>query len=623
MFIPTLYLIISAQVAIVLVGLILYLIVMLVSEENRWEEYSDKLKGKIRTLLEYKERFDVVSENLHKQMELTKSQKDEIDQLKQDLINQKQITSDRESTISELQAEIENLKLLKNQLDEKSSLLDESNRTIGELKVQLALIEDQTNEHPDQVNDLIITIENLENENTNLKDDLSTANDSLKQYQHDAKNISTDFNLTAGGNTHYREDQSDFIDNIQARYQQEIDRLKKNYNNQKKIIVDLETSLKAAKDNSNQPAEIDNTMVTKMQQMINESNTIIEMLESEIDTLHADIAKLLAKPVSVETKDKNEDDVFFEHTASGSDEVLVDDTNDESNVFFDASSEIANDIFFGKSENQSSNGLSNSEQENQQTGDSSAKIEQLEAQLESANQMAMILMMSTGDQGNVINFARNSIQFESLKDLAKGMLETVDLFQVKAAIQIRGKEHDPINLSSYGKISPNDNDKLSNQSFSERFIPDGEELLILFKEISLLVKEMPLNDPDKMGRIQDNLATTLELACSQLRSIESSIKIKKNQKILQQVIKSTHDTIQNVEAQFNEQSEMTQKVISSLTGIISNPAMTKGMDPVYRDVFTSIINDGKNKFDEMKQTGLAIDQKFAAVVQRLGSKILM
>jgi len=237
------------------------------------------------------------------------------------------------------------------------------------------------------------------------------------------------------------------------------------------------------------------------------------------------------------------------------------------------------------------------------------------------NQNVMIMMMTSGDQGNIINFARNSIGYETLEDLAKGILETVSLFQVNGAIQLRGDEHDPLNMSSFGKLSSQDNFKLTDVSHDERFEQDGSELLIRFQMLSLLIKELPLEDNDKVGRIRDNLAIAMELACSNLSSIEASIKIKKNQKVLNQVLKNTYNTIQNVEEQFNEQNTITNQVINSLTGIISNPAMTAGMDPIYKDVFTSIINDGKKQFDAIKEKGVAIDGNFSEIVRRLGSKI--
>jgi len=631
MLIPNIYLIIAGQVAIIMVFLIAYLIYMLVSEENRWEAYTDKLKDKIRELQEYKDRFDVVSENLHKQMAITKELTEKVEQFDSQLEAKDNKITEQENFIVKLQSTISDLQDIIKGLEEKEKQLDESNLIITELKTQLALLEDQATEHPEQINNLNSTIEDLETENTSLKTELTTASETIVQYDQqfsDAKN--DDFNLTIEGKPKQSNEQLDLINNVQGRYKEEIERLKKNYKNQKNIIDDLEMALMSAKKDPSKAIDFDDNVIDKFKQMLSESNTVIEMLEGEIDTLQAEINQLMTQNEALsnannptQTTDsettpddileENNEDAFFEDTPEENtpDEISNENSDD---IFFDVDSEPA-DVFFDNDPPPETTQATNNESID------NAELEQLQSQIDSANQMAMSMMMISGDQGNIINFARNSIQYETLQDLGKGVLETVALFQVSGALQIRGEENEHFNLSSYGELSQSHIDKISDITSTERFDIDGPELLIRYQYISLLIKDMPLDDADKVGRIQDNMAIALELACATSRSIEASIKIKKNQKILNNVIKNTYETIQNVEKQFNEQNEITNQVVNSLTGIISNPAMTEGMDPIYKDVFTSIINDGKSKFDKIKESGIAIDDNFADIVKRLGAKI--
>lgn len=625
MIISNIYLIIAGQVAIIMVFLIGYLITMLVSEENRWEEYTEKLKNKIRELLDYKDRFDIVSENLHKQMEITKELSEKVAQFDSLLEAKDSKIGEQANFINELQNIIKGL-------EEKANLLDATNITITELRTQLALLEDQGTEYPEIINDLNITIDSLETKNNSLKIELNSANKSLAVYQQDPSNIrNDDFNLSIDGTKNDLNDNVELINNLQARHQSEIDREKKSNKNNENIIDDLESALMEARNNPSQPLDLDPEILINLKQMLSESSTVVEMLEGELDTLQDKINQLEAqnKTLSdsieksqteepalpeVTFNDSTEDDVFFEDTSS---EPVASEKDKSEEIFYDVEP-ASDDVFFDQDD-----ATVSSSQDANKDSVSSEELEQLQMQLDGANQMAMTMMMTSGDQGNVINFARNSIKYETLEDLGTGILETVALFQVNGALQIRGDEHEPINLSTYGPLTEKDTDKITHDKNLdiERFVENDAELLIQFENISLLINDMPVSDADKMGRIKDNMAIALELACSNLRSIESAMTIKKNQKILNQVLKNTYETIQNVEQQFNEQSEVTNQVINSLTGIISNPAMTKGMDPIYKDVFTSIISDGRAKFDDIKEKGVAIDVNFAEIVRRLGSKI--
>lgn len=193
MLIPTLYLIIAGQFALIMVLLIAYLIYTLVAEENRWEDYSKKLKSKITELLEYKDRFDIVSGNLDKQIEITKELGEKIegfdDQLsaKDNKISELEFSiidiestkdskiSEQELLILELQSTISESKNSTKDFDENSEPSDASSQSVKELKTQLVLLEDQNTELSKQINGFNITIDTLESENKSLQAELSTA----------------------------------------------------------------------------------------------------------------------------------------------------------------------------------------------------------------------------------------------------------------------------------------------------------------------------------------------------------------------------------------------------------------------------------------------------------------
>lgn len=595
--IDSIFLIIAGQVALFMVGLIAYLIYTLISEESRWEDYTERLKHKIRELMEFKDRFDVVTENLHKQMEVTADLTDQLEEHKTSIIDKDNKITEQLTSITDLQQEIEELADISALLEDKTKLLDKTEVTINELKTQLALLEDQNGQLPQQIYSLTQDLESLSTENETLKTNLDDANETITQLKHEANKITDQIDVTVGGENK-PDAGDDYIENIKHRYQADVDRLRKNYNGQKNIIDELEASLMAAKNNPNKPLEFDDSNLERLKQMLSESNTVIEMLETEIDSLQNQLLTQNNDQETVlnqdqELSDTESEDVFINVNTGGDD------------VFF--SDDVQPDDF--------------SNQQHETNSRTDEELNQLQAQLDSANQMAMSMMMTSGDQSNIINLARNIIQFDNLEDLGKGILETVGLFQVNAAIQIRGKETNILNLSSFEKLSEQDISKISDLSSEERFEEDGQELLIRYKNISLLIKDLPLDDDEKIGRVKDNLAIGLELCSAELESIETTVKIKKNQKLLNRVLKNTYDTIQNVEEQFNTQNQNMNQVFNSLVGIVANPAMTQGMDPIYRDVFTGIISDGKNQFDSFKNSGVAIDATFSDIVKRLGSKI--
>ena len=159
---------------------------------------------------------------------------------------------------------------------------------------------------------------------------------------------------------------------------------------------------------------------------------------------------------------------------------------------------------------------------------------------------------------------------------------------------------------------------LSDMSRHDRFENRDADLLIRFDKISMLVKTPGFEDSDNIGRVRDNLAILMEFAVSVLESLNASFTLKKNHQLLNTITRNIFETVQNFEDQFNRQNQTADKLIRSLTDIIGNPAMTEGMNPIYRDVFNGILLESRQNYDQIKKKGLAIDHSFFETVKKNG-----
>lgn len=138
------------------------------------------------------------------------------------------------------------------------------------------------------------------------------------------------------------------------------------------------------------------------------------------------------------------------------------------------------------------------------------------AQLESASlaqketmDIAMTAMKGAGEQATIIHFLRDSGACESLVGLARLVVASASQYGLSSTAQIR-TAWENIEASITEPIPPLEKEMLFALKDGARITQRGKRLVLNFGPISLLVKNMPLDDDDKCGRLRDHLALILE-----------------------------------------------------------------------------------------------------------------
>jgi len=336
---------------------------------------------------------------------------------------------------------------------------------------------------------------------------------------------------------------------------EEFSRLKTMNSEQQGLISKLKTELSNFSMDGDAP---DETIFPKLEQMLKESETCIQMLESELDIVIAEL---------------NKKSILLEESAKQSD-----------------------------------------------TNEGSEDIASMKQQLDDTNAMTMTLMSANGDQSNIISFARNSIASDSLSILSDEVLKIVTGYGLEGSIQMRGKA-EKLNQSTNDLVSESQMLLLEDDLNGERFLLEGSRLVIRFDKISLLVLGMPKEDEDTCSRYRDSLAIILELANDSMCSIEDGHAMNSQQEVLKKVISTTQSTLENVEQQFKDQATQSQVIINSMTDVLGNPTFVKEMSESFRPIYQGIVEETKERFDKLHEETAAVDASFAKIISDLSKRI--
>ena len=145
----------------------------------------------------------------------------------------------------------------------------------------------------------------------------------------------------------------------------------------------------------------------------------------------------------------------------------------------------------------------------------------LKTQYEIASKTAYMAMTSSSELGIAMQFVEKSYGYHNYQDLSDAMLQVTRQYDVSCALMILPTEGEPIWFSPDEPIKPLEKEMMEMLDRKQRFVDFGSRTIINYHNLSLLVKNMPLDDMERYGRIKDLLPMLLAAVDSKINAINS------------------------------------------------------------------------------------------------------
>jgi len=247
--------------------------------------------------------------------------------------------------------------------------------------------------------------------------------------------------------------------------------------------------------------------------------------------------------------------------------------------------------------------------------DKKQELEDQKQQSDSNMKMAMTLMSQNGETGHVLHFLKDSFLTNDIKSLCQLIIDTCKLYDLK--VTIRTNTNPPTLFSHDKKIKKIDQQILDMLHMRERLIYFENRCLVNFNHISLLIKNMPIDDEDKNGRLKDHIALIMEGADARMISLENELKLTAREAGLSKMLISTQQILNEIEADFNNNAKRNGKIMSKLANKMESNFVQLGLSEEQESEVIEIIEDAMNDSSSIYQSGLNIDEKLARLTNEL------
>lgn len=141
-------------------------------------------------------------------------------------------------------------------------------------------------------------------------------------------------------------------------------------------------------------------------------------------------------------------------------------------------------------------------------------------QLEDSELLSSLVMANMDEYAILVRFMRELISWETEQEIAQGILDMLSRYRLDGVAQTRISQR-TLTLSAQGANVPLEAAVLDHVRGLERIFEFRNRSVHNFERLTMMINNMPVEDPEYCGRLRDHLCIAAESAEARLRALET------------------------------------------------------------------------------------------------------
>ncbi len=234
---------------------------------------------------------------------------------------------------------------------------------------------------------------------------------------------------------------------------------------------------------------------------------------------------------------------------------------------------------------------------------------------------AMAAMSTAGELGVVLEFLRHSFNAKTPQDLAQLVINTMLNYQLNCSVQIdMGDER--IELGENGPLTPMEVGVIETLKAKGRIFDYHQRTVINYPNMSMLIKNMPLDEPERYGRIKDSAALIAEGADARVISMRIANELEGKELKLKKVIHNTSEVLGHITERHQEHKQGTREIMDELLGALEASFMSLGLTEPQEEHLLKISNEAIEKALSLYDQDAKTDQFMKTLQEELSAVTL-
>ena len=175
----------------------------------------------------------------------------------------------------------------------------------------------------------------------------------------------------------------------------------------------------------------------------------------------------------------------------------------------------------------------------------------LQDQVKSSDELSTVVLTNLDEYSTLIGFLRKLNECTEYQDVVNAVMEVNKTYHLEGVIQIRMRNLERT-YSKAGVNWPLEVAVINNVRTLDRVFTFKSRASYNFDHITILITNMPVNDPELCGRIRDNLAIVAESAEAKLVALQNDFDKTRMQDELRNLLQAIEQTVETYSKSYEE-----------------------------------------------------------------------
>ena len=238
--------------------------------------------------------------------------------------------------------------------------------------------------------------------------------------------------------------------------------------------------------------------------------------------------------------------------------------------------------------------------------------QRLSGDAQAAFSTAMTAMSAAGEQGVVIDALRKCLVCGDLEGLADAILASCAEYGLDACIRVDGK-FGTVFRSLGGMASGVEVGVLNKLTGGDPILSLGRQTVFNYGGLTLLIKTMPVSDPDQLGRMRDNLALIVSVGDARLQALNNELMLNERKLILKQLLERALLALADIDGRYQANRATTEQILQDMLDGMGVAFFRLGLTDEQEEAVQKMLVQSAKRISGLYQNGLSVADHLAAL----------
>ncbi len=234
-----------------------------------------------------------------------------------------------------------------------------------------------------------------------------------------------------------------------------------------------------------------------------------------------------------------------------------------------------------------------------------------------ASNIAMQAMTTSSELGQILQFMQSSFNLKTLEEVSQAIFQLTENFGLKVCIQIQDDENEDFTACDSGVVTPLEESILNQARVKGRIFDFRNRTIINYPHISMLIKNMPLDEPERYGLIKDNICFLIEAAEARVKNLFMQKAVDRQRNSILKILQQTTHYMETMSNSFNDLRKSQAGIIDRMMSDIEDLIPKLGLELSQEEALIAITQGTINKTTELFNKGLKLNEEFAQTLKQL------